>query len=263
MTVPPRKATSTPAPGPARGLGRADVGAHGDVHADVARGGREHGADQEADGHLPAEVADRCRRSGAAPQDDRDDRDGAVLAVEVGGRALLDGRWISRMRSLPGPACSTHGSGRARRARRATPHTRAKSTLCSARKLAIGVQAPIRKKRPELPTRAAEEKATRDATNVPGRPPRSTTRRMKRVPAAEAAATLVQATRSGCDDTPASAPQTRAPARARGTRRPAAARTAGSPPAAAPAAARCSREHLDHRPRSPAGADGSSCTPTS
>ena len=74
-------------------LGDARVGAHRDVHADVARDGREHGADDEAERDLPAEVV----RPDAGDQQDRgdddgDDADGAVLAVEVGGRTLLDRR---------------------------------------------------------------------------------------------------------------------------------------------------------------------------
>ena len=69
------------------GLRRAHVGAHRDVHPDVARGGGEHGADGEAD---------RRGRVQEVPEhgeeDHADDGDGAVLPVQVGHGAFLHGR---------------------------------------------------------------------------------------------------------------------------------------------------------------------------
>ena len=74
---------------PAAGrLGGAGVRAHGDVHADEAGRGGEHGADQEADRRSPAELvveADQEERH------DRDDRDRRVLLAQVRRRALLHG----------------------------------------------------------------------------------------------------------------------------------------------------------------------------
>ena len=92
VTVPPLKATSNAGAMPAAGrLGDARVGAHGDVHADVAGRGREHGADQEAEGLLPAERArDGVASSSRRRDHDGDDADGAVLPVQVGVRAFLD-----------------------------------------------------------------------------------------------------------------------------------------------------------------------------
>ncbi len=46
----------------ARGLRGADVGAHRDVHADIARSGREHGPDQEADADAEAQHQSEQRR---------------------------------------------------------------------------------------------------------------------------------------------------------------------------------------------------------
>ena len=70
-----------------RGLGRAHVGTHRDVHADEAASPREDGPHDKANGCLRAkENADQDR------QDDAHDGDGAVLARQVGRRTLLDGR---------------------------------------------------------------------------------------------------------------------------------------------------------------------------
>ena len=71
------------APGRFRG---AKVGANRDVHAHVAGGGREHGADDVQRGGLPVD-----RQADHDRDDDADDRDDRVLAVQVGGGALLDG----------------------------------------------------------------------------------------------------------------------------------------------------------------------------
>ena len=68
------------------GLRGADVGAHRDVHADIAGSRRQHRADDEADGDMDAE--------GQAKDDQdhhADDADRGILAVEVGAGALLDG----------------------------------------------------------------------------------------------------------------------------------------------------------------------------
>ncbi len=69
----------------ARGLGRAHVRAHRDVHADVAGETGENRPDREAAGRRAAD-----RRPDDGEQDDADDADGHVLAVEVGLRAGLD-----------------------------------------------------------------------------------------------------------------------------------------------------------------------------
>ena len=74
-------------------LGRADVGAHRDVHADEAGRGRRHGADQEADRGLPAEQRRVDGRAEHADEDEehhRDAGDDRVLPGEVCLRTLLD-----------------------------------------------------------------------------------------------------------------------------------------------------------------------------
>ena len=69
-----------------RGLGGADVGPHRDVHADIAGGGREAGADHVADADRDAE------EEGQEQEDDHaDGGDGHVLAIEIGAGTLLDG----------------------------------------------------------------------------------------------------------------------------------------------------------------------------
>ena len=71
-----------------RRLGGADVGADGDVHADEAGRGGEHGTDQEPERDAPPEIVPEADTE---EEDDRDDRDGQVLATKVGGGSLLDG----------------------------------------------------------------------------------------------------------------------------------------------------------------------------
>ncbi len=67
-----------------RRFGGANIGAHGHVHADIARGPRQRGPDEIADGDLPSEIEGRG-------EDDRaGDRDGHVLAVEICARAFLN-----------------------------------------------------------------------------------------------------------------------------------------------------------------------------
>ncbi len=64
----------------------ADIGAHRDIHADIAGRGRQHGTDDEADGDVDAQ------RQAKDDQDHHaDDADGGVLPVEVGAGALLHG----------------------------------------------------------------------------------------------------------------------------------------------------------------------------
>ena len=68
------------------GLRGADVGAHRDVHADEAGRPRQDRADEEADADLqPEEVGERHE------QHEPDDRDGGVLAPQIGLRAFRDG----------------------------------------------------------------------------------------------------------------------------------------------------------------------------
>ncbi len=69
----------------ARRFRRAHIGAHGYVHADVAGQARKCGTDEVADRHLPAEDEERDDENHHA-----DNRDGGVLAVEIGPRALLN-----------------------------------------------------------------------------------------------------------------------------------------------------------------------------
>ena len=77
----------------ARGLGDAGVRAYRDVHADVARRGRQDGADEEAERLLPAERArHRVREQEQRGDHDRDDADRAVLPIQVRVRTLLDRR---------------------------------------------------------------------------------------------------------------------------------------------------------------------------
>ncbi len=69
------------------GLGCAGVGAHRDVHADEAGCGGQAGADGVADADLEPE------EEGEEHEDDHANHgDGRVLAAEVGGGTLLDGR---------------------------------------------------------------------------------------------------------------------------------------------------------------------------
>ena len=71
----------------AGGLGGADIGAHGDVHADIAGGAAQHRADDEADGdiHPQSEGEDHG-------DDDPHDGDGRILPVEIGAGAFLNCR---------------------------------------------------------------------------------------------------------------------------------------------------------------------------
>ncbi len=68
-------------------LGGTHVGAHRDVHADVAREAGEHGTDEEADRRLPVE-----RQAKHDEQHHADHADGGVLAVEIGLSAFLNRR---------------------------------------------------------------------------------------------------------------------------------------------------------------------------
>ena len=70
-----------------RGLRRARVAAHGDVHTDVAGGARQRGAHGETARHGPAE-----RETDHDEEHAADRGDGAVLTIEVGLSALLDRR---------------------------------------------------------------------------------------------------------------------------------------------------------------------------
>ena len=70
-----------------RGLRGPHVRPDGDVHPDEAGGGREGGADQEADRGAPAELVVEAEEEEG---DDRNGGDRHVLAPQVGGRALLD-----------------------------------------------------------------------------------------------------------------------------------------------------------------------------
>ncbi len=67
------------------GLGRAHVGADGDVHADEAGRTGKNGADQEPDGGGRGQ-----KKPGGDEDDDADDCDGLVLAGQVSLRALPD-----------------------------------------------------------------------------------------------------------------------------------------------------------------------------
>ena len=69
-------------------LRRADVRAHGDVHADEAGCGREDGADEEPDRRAPAQLVVEADEE---ERDDRHEPDRHVLAAEVRGGALLHG----------------------------------------------------------------------------------------------------------------------------------------------------------------------------
>ncbi len=67
------------------GLSGADIGAHRNVHADVAGRAREHRAEHETEGDPKAEKEGQQHRDARA-----DDGDGPVLAIEIGLRALGD-----------------------------------------------------------------------------------------------------------------------------------------------------------------------------
>ena len=69
-----------------RGLRDAHIGAHRHVHADETGSTREHRADQEADGDQPAE-----REAENEEDHHADHRNGGVLALEIGLRALAHG----------------------------------------------------------------------------------------------------------------------------------------------------------------------------
>ena len=68
-------------------LRRAHIRPHRDIHADEAAGARQHGADQKAQRRMQAK-----QRIDGDQQHHAHKRDGAVLARQVGGRALLDGQ---------------------------------------------------------------------------------------------------------------------------------------------------------------------------
>jgi hypothetical protein len=86
VMAPARKAVVRPLCRLSRRLGGADVGAHRDVHADIAGDAREEGADHEADRFGEPEEEEDQHRHG-----DADHRDGGILAAEIGFRALLNG----------------------------------------------------------------------------------------------------------------------------------------------------------------------------
>ena len=69
-----------------RRLRGAHIGAHGDVHADEAGGAGQQRAEQEAEGHPPAEQDHKQHENAAA-----DIGDGRVLALQIGLRAFGDG----------------------------------------------------------------------------------------------------------------------------------------------------------------------------
>ena len=70
-----------------RGLRGAHIGAHRHVHADEAGRAGQDGADRKADGDQPAEeIADDQE------DDDADDGDRRILPLQIGLRALADGR---------------------------------------------------------------------------------------------------------------------------------------------------------------------------
>jgi hypothetical protein len=71
----------------ARRLRRANIGAHRDVHADIARHARQHGAEQEAHGRYAAQGGEHDHGD-----DHADDGDGGILPAQIGLGALLDGR---------------------------------------------------------------------------------------------------------------------------------------------------------------------------
>jgi hypothetical protein len=71
---------------PPRGLGGAHVGPHRHVHADIAGRTRQNGADQVAD---PDRHAEQQRQH--HEDDDADHRDGAILPVQIGLGAFLNG----------------------------------------------------------------------------------------------------------------------------------------------------------------------------
>jgi hypothetical protein len=86
VMAPPLNATSS-ADALGGSLRGAHVGAHRHVHADETASARQHGAQHEADSRAAAqEGVDQHGQHHA------DDTDGLVLAGQVGGCALLDGR---------------------------------------------------------------------------------------------------------------------------------------------------------------------------
>jgi hypothetical protein len=86
VMAPPLKATFSASLRPTRGgLGGAHIGAHRNVHADIAGSAGQYGADHEADGGLgPEKNQYRDRKHGT------DDADRRVLAVEIGLGAFLN-----------------------------------------------------------------------------------------------------------------------------------------------------------------------------
>ena len=69
-------------------LGGTHIGAHRHVHADVAGRARQDRAQREADRGGPAQAGNQAQHE---EEHHADDADGAVLAVQVGLRAGLDG----------------------------------------------------------------------------------------------------------------------------------------------------------------------------
>ncbi len=68
-----------------RRLGDTHIGAHRDVHANEPGSAREHGPDQKADRRIDAE-----QQPGNDKDDDADNGNGCVLALEIGGGAFAD-----------------------------------------------------------------------------------------------------------------------------------------------------------------------------
>ncbi len=106
----------------ARSLGRPDVRAHGDVHADEAGRRREHRADEEAERGAPAELVVEAEQE---ERHDRDDCDRRVLLAQVRRGAFLDrgrdllhalvpGRLLQQPPRQVQPVQDRHGSARER-----------------------------------------------------------------------------------------------------------------------------------------------------
>ena len=70
-----------------RGLGRAHIGAHRDIHADKARGAGQNGADGKADRDQPAQEKPEHEED-----HDADNGDRGVLPPQIGLRALAHRR---------------------------------------------------------------------------------------------------------------------------------------------------------------------------
>ena len=227
MTEPARNATlNAGRDALARRLGGADVRAHGDVHADEAGGGREHGADQEADRGAPAELVVEAEQRGTARP--RRPRSSCTACCRYAAAPSCTAPEISRIRSLPGRlarAASRSGRGRTHRDAGADEREQHGMVIEEVHQ-SSGVQPSQRKRRNGVGARdyAAQAPARCASLRVTGALDRAGSRRGRRRPARRRSRSSVAPSARPRDLALGGVPlgKPRATARRRSPRRPAA-----------------------------------------